>query len=367
MKKLILGISMTAALMLVFASAPRSVAQTSTTPTPVPAAQPTVAGPSSTVDGLLTVCADGAVVNFSGTLISGWDIYFQLFAGTTGSGTALSALRQVQVDGAFSLNERVTYSGGTTIAAGQSASAMVLVARENDSSVVDFDFVLTDVQDGCGAETAGATGVTSVEVSGSATTTTTGTTPVAQHILAPNGGTLNPNLQPEPLVVIGDRLSDRFRSDTPGLIFAECNAFPMALPGIIYDTDPITIYWSWFTRTDAQMEDHLAHSSYSVKLNQAPFPNVVRSEIERRDGNSWVFYSASVGNLAPGHYEVEYRLTWDQPVNDGYDDFGPGTENPIQANNCKFEVVRNPNNTDVVYSGMYLPMSVPAHYVEPEY
>jgi hypothetical protein len=357
---------MTATLMLVFASAPRSVAQTSTTPTPVPAAQPTVAGPSSTVDGLLTVCADGAVVNFSGTLISGWDIFFQLFAGTAGSGTALSSLRQVQVDGAFSFNERVAFSGGTTIAAGQSASAMVLVARENDSSVVDFDFVLTDVQDGCGAETAGSTATTSVEVSGSATTATTGTTPVAQHILAPNGGTLNPNLQPEPPVVIGDRLSDYFRSDTPGLIFAECNAFPMALPGIIYDTDTVTVFWSWFTRTDEQMEQHLANANYSVKLNQAPFPNVVQS-LERRGNNSWVFFSAEIGNLAPGHYEVEYRLTWDQPVNDGFDDFGPGTDNPIQANNCKFQVARNPNNVDVAHSGMYLPMAIPAHYVEPDY
>jgi hypothetical protein len=203
-------------------------------------------------------------------------------------------------------------------------------------------------------------------VGGDATTATTGTTTAARHILAPNGGTLNPNLQPEPPVVIGDRLSDHFRSSTPGLIFAECDAFPMALPGIIYDTDNVTIFWSWFTRTDAQMEQHLANANYSVKLNQAPFPNVVQS-LERRGNNSWVFFSAEVGNLAPGHYEVEYRLTWDQPVNDGFDDYGPGTENPIEANNCKFQVVRNPNNVDVAHSGMYLPMSIPAHYVEPEY
>lgn len=357
MKKLILALTITAALMLGFASIPTSLAQTDVTPT--------TTGPSSSVDGLLTVCADGAIVNFSGSLLSGWDIYFQLFSGNTGSGTALSGLRQVQMDGAFSFSERVAYTSGTTIAAGQSASAMVLVARESDSSVVDFDFVLTDVQDGCGAVESGTTTTASVEVGGGTATASTATS-TARHILAPNGGTLNPNLQPEPLVVIGARLSDHFRSDTAGLIFAECNAFPMALPGIIYDADQITVFWSWYTRTDAQLEEHLANANYSVKLNQAPFPNVVQS-LERRGNNSWVFFYVELGNLAPGHYEVEYRLTWDQPVNDGYDDYGPGTDNPIQANNCKFEVVRNPNNSAVAHSGMYLPMTVPAHYVEPDY
>ena len=363
MKKLILAFSLTVVAALTLMSIPNTVAQTATT-TPVPTAAATT--PGSTVDGLLTVCADGAIVNFSGTLVSGFDIYFQLFSGATGSGTSLSSLRQVQADGAFTFNERVAFPSGTTIGAGESASAMVTVARESDSSSVDFDFVLTDTQDGCGAST--QTGPTSVEVGGTSAGTTSGTTTTAaRHILAPNGGVLNPNLQPEPEVVVGDRLSDHFRSTTPGLIFAECDAFPMALPGVVLDSDQITIFWSWFTRTDAQMEDHLAHAQYSVKLNQQPFPNVTRSDIERRDGNSWVFYSVNVGNLAPGHYEVEYRLTWDAVVNDGYDDYGPDTDNPMQANNCNFDIVQNPNVTGLAYSGMYLPMSVPAHAIEYDY
>ena len=41
---------------------------------------------------------------------------------------------------------------------------------------------------------------------------------------------------------MGARLSDNFRSETPGLIFAECDAFPLALPGIVYDNDNVTVY-----------------------------------------------------------------------------------------------------------------------------
>ena len=63
--------------------------------------------------------------------------------------------------------------------------------------------------------------------------------------------------------MIGARLSDHFRSDTPGLIFAQCDAFPLAEPGIIYDNDTVTIFWSWFTKTQAQMDEHLANAIYT--------------------------------------------------------------------------------------------------------
>ena len=364
MKKQGLAFSLAAIFVLFIIGSSRTVAQTAT---------PT--GPSNDVQGFFVVCADSAVVNFTGSMLAGFDIYFQLFAGTTGSGTALTALRQVPVDGAFSFSEQVPYNSGSTVAAAQSASANVLVAREGDSSRVDFDFILTDVQDGCGGNAAQNPLGSSTEVgSGTTTTDTDGTTTIAsgatgsaRHILAPGGGVVNPNLQAEPLVVIGARPSVNFRSQTPGLIFAECNAYPMAIPGLVLDSDLVTVFWSWFTDTEEQMLDHLAHAQYSVKLNQAAFPRVTRSDIEQRDGNFWVFYSVNVGNLGSGFYEVEYRLTWDQVVNDGFEDFGPGTDNPIEANNCMFVVTHNPNAEDLQLSGMFLPGTLPAHWVEPEY
>ena len=84
---------------------------------------------------------------------------------------------------------------------------------------------------------------------------TTATVDVGPPIVSPFGGFLNPDLEitPEPIVVIGARPHPAYRSPTPGLVFAECTeALPRAMPGVIYDTDNVVIFWSWFARTEEQ-------------------------------------------------------------------------------------------------------------------
>jgi hypothetical protein len=327
---------------------------------------PTTTGPTNNVQGNFVACDTNAVINLNGTLLTNFDVYYQVFAGAAGSGTPLTNLRQVSLAGTFTFSERITYNAGATVAAGGSASAKVIVARETDASRVDFEFVIADVQDGCtSAATQPQNPVGSSVDAGSGATgstgSTSGTTAATFQLPAPNGRVLNPNLPAEPAVVLGARVSDTFRSETPGLIYAACQNFARALPGLIYDNDRITVYWSWFTRTRAQMDDHLANVNYSVRLNRATFNDVVRSEIEQRDGLFYVFYSVDVGFLRPGHYEVEYRATWANPVNDGFDDFGPGTDNFQDAGNCNFDVRRNPNSEQVSYTDMFLPTNFPVH------
>jgi hypothetical protein len=349
-----------AAMMLLIAKDMPTLAQTDATTTPVA----TVFEPSSTVNAMFYACPNAGFIQLDGTLLSGWSIYFQFFNGADGTGTALTSLRQANASGDFSYSEQVAFASGTTIATGAVASARVIVARTGDSSSVDFEFTATDTQDGCGTQL--TTTGTSVDAGGgtTTTTTTTGQVGITRPILAPNG-VLNPNLQPEPTVVVGARPSDQFRSQTPGLIFAECDEYALALPGLVYDNDQVTVYWSWFTRTEEQMEQHFANAQYSVKMNGAAFNNVQRSEVTRRDGNYWVFYQANAGQLRPGHYEVEYRLTWANPVNDGYDDYGPGTANSIEAGNCNFDVLRNPQNSSVDYNDEFFPSAYPIHNITP--
>ena len=353
MKKLVLA---TLLLTAILSGAGRGTAQT-TTATPTPAA--TTTGPTNSSQGTLFVCADSAILEFSGTSLIGYDIFYQIFSGASGSGTAVTGVRQVAVAGIYTASDRVTYNSGVTVAAGGSASAKVDIAREGDPSTIDFSYVLSDTQDGCNAST---TTPASTEV---ASDTSSASAPAnmgtASSIFAPNGGLLNPNLQPEPAVVVGARLSDPFRSETPGLIFASCDAYPLAEPGIIYDSDTITIFWSWYTKTLKQMDQELANAIYTVKLNTAALPMTTRSEPVLRSGNYWVFYTATVGNLRPGHYEVGFLHTWANPVNDGYQDFGPGTANTRETGICNFDVKPNPNSTRVVYSGMYFPSTYPTH------
>jgi hypothetical protein len=321
-------------------------------------------GPANAVQGFFTACVDSAFIDLNGTLLIGWDVFYQIFAGAAGSGTPLTGVRQVQVGGQFSFSENIRYNEGQTLPAGATASARVWVGRETDPNRIDFEFTLTDVQDGCeGRQVQGTPGTSLDAGSGPAAAQP----PAAgRNLLAPDGRILNPNLRPEPAVVVGPRLSDRFRSETPGLIFAECNAFELALPGIVYDSDPITVYWAWFARTEAQIQDHFDNAIYEVTMNGAPFNNVRVSEVTRRNGNFWVFYTADVGNLRPGHYEIAYRLTWANPISDGFEQFGPGTENPVEANRCNFDVQRNPDGLSIVYSGEFFPTRGPVHDITPD-
>lgn len=329
-------------------------AQAVQTPTPNPA----VAVPSSTVDAFLIACADAAIVNFSGTLLSNFSVYYQLFAS---DGTAITGLRRADASGDFTYSERVPYPAGTALSTGGALTAQVRVARTTDASRIDFEFTLNDVQDGCGSPLypLGSSSDSGSADSGGGGAVITGVG-FTRSILAPDG-VLNPNLQAEPDVFIGARPSEQFRSQTAGLIFAECNAFPLANPGLVYDTDRITVYWSWFAQTRELVDQHLANAQYSVRLNRATFNSVRISEPVFRDGDYWVFYTADAGNLLPGHYEVEYRVTWAAAISDGYDDFGPGTANFQLANNCNFNVLQNPNGVSVPHNLAFTPTEYPVH------
>lgn len=348
---------LTLTLILIAAFALPAAAQDTATP------QPTVEGPSNAVTAFFVACADQAVINLTGEMLAGYDVYYQVFNAAGGQGTPLTNLRQVPVDGTFAVSDQVAYNSGATLPA-SIGSARVVVAREGDSTNVDFEFTVDDVQDGCASPQNALVGSTDTGAGGGgAGTTTTGQYGIDRSILAPNGALLNPNLEPEPAVVVGSRPSDTFRSSQPGLVFAECDAYPLAEPGVIYDTDRVTIFWSWYAKTLEDMQQHLDNANYSVTLNTATLPTVTRSEPVRRDGNYWVFYTADVGNLRPGHYEVGYLVTWDEPITDGYAEFGPGTANPRSSGICNFDVRRNPDGTSVVYTDMYQPTNFPVHNI----
>lgn len=351
MLALILTLSVLAA--LPFAAA----AQTAT---PVP----TASGPSNALQTNFFACSDSVIMTMSGTLLSGYSVYWQAYAGAGATGTALTTVRRVDATGEFTYTERVANPAGVTTAPGGTASAHVVVARTTNSDAMDFEFVVNDVNDGCSSGIPTGSITTSTDA-GAGTSSATGTN--AAHLLAPNGLILNPNLQPEAEVVVGARLSDRFRSETPGLIFAECDGLPMALPGILYDNDQITVYWSWFTRTREQMDQHLANALYSVTMNTALFNQVQLSEPVQRDGRWWVFYTAPVGYLSPGHYEVGYQLTWAAPVNDGFADYGPGTENERLTATCNFDIRLNTDGISVPHTGMFNPTNNPVHNITPDY
>lgn len=312
--------------------------------------------PASTVNYFFVACEDRAIFNLDGTMQAGFDLYIQVFGENDAGGTALSSQLRVPVDGDYQVSQTVAYPAGTTRLLGQFASAIVSIASESNPSNSIFDVTVNDTQDGCAEPAYGS--VDTIDSGSTGTTTTADGTVIlsSSGIFTPDGGVLNEVLArpQEPVVQIGARESEApdfqpGRTNDPGLIFAECDAFAGADPGLIYDVDGVTVFWSWFAETPELIQDHLATARYEVFLNspfagRQPFPNVVVSPtVQREDGNYWVFYTANLGNgFKPGTYQVTYYVTWETAISDGFADFGPGTETPDIYNTCTFEVVDNP-------------------------
>lgn len=297
------------------------------------------------------ICETQTVLNWGGNLQSGDAVYYQVFSGSQGTGTALTSLRRLSANGQFSFSETVSYNAGGTVAAGSIGSIYVTISRDGSPDNSSFNQYIDDLQDGCAQPqnppgTSTDTGVTAPGTTPSGTTQSPGTTSAGtSNILSPFGGVVNPNYVPpdKSLVVIGPR--EEFilpRQETPGLVFAECQDYPVAEPGIIYDTDDVVIFWSWFAQTEEQVQEHIDNANYSVTYYQVlPLPNVVRTPIQRIGGNYWVFYYSRLGNLRPGDYYIDFKLDWDRVITDGFDDYGPATDNPIWPSGCYFEVLPN--------------------------
>lgn len=317
---------------------------------------------TSNVSIFVVICENQAVVNLSGTMQAGYDVYFQVYAGAGTTGEALSNLRQVPADGVYTFSEIVTYPEGQSIAFQGIGSAYISIAREGNSDSTIYETTVDDLQDGC-SDPQNPIGVSN-DTGGTGTITTADGTVVqspgtnssgTSNILSPFGGFLNPNYIPPPEagdVVIGAR--DEFvepRQETPGLIFAECNDYPVAVPGIVYDTDNVVVFWSWFASTEEQVQDHIDNVNYGVAYYQrVPLPNVVISPIQKIGSNYWVFYYSVLGSLRPGQYYLEITVDWDAPITDGYDNYGPDTDNPFLTSGCGFNVLPNLEGTDVQYN-----------------
>lgn len=320
----------------------------------------------SNVDIFFVACDTQAVIDFRGTMQSGLDIYYQVFSNAGASGAALTDQRQVAVSDDYTVSQVIAYADGATVSAGSFASVRVSIARESDASRTVYETIVDDINDGC-AEPAYST------VDSQTTATAEGTpNPFVlpdgvRPIRAPGSGfifppAIAPGTTGEPAVVIGARPSEQVevgRTNRPGLIFAECDQFSQANPGLIYDTDNITIFWSWFARTPAQVRDHIANARYSITLNGQPLPGARVSDIETREGsiNYWVFYTVDLGDKwQPGRYGISFKLEWEQAISDGYDDYGPNTPNPLIASSCTFDILPNPYGVVVVHENPKFPL-----------
>lgn len=149
--------------------------------------------------------------------------------------------------------------------------------------------------------------------------------------------TFDPNMTPSP-TPSGTAVTPSARLSTRN-VRANCRQTDTAVPNIRAN-ETVSVWWNWFVARPELMEDHLEHANYEILLDGVLLADYERFETALvREGRDWyVYWYYPVGTLAPGRHEVTYRLTWDEAVNDGYADFGPGTETEFEEGNCVFTV-----------------------------
>lgn len=305
-------------------------------------------GYTSTVNWYYSACEDRMVIDLQGKMQLGYDLYFQAFDQFGGLGQPITALRRVSVNGEYAVSQVIYWLNGATRALNTPISVVIRIGRESDPDSTLFQQPSDDYLGDC--EAPGQTLVEGMALSDDLDIVT------SSGVFAPDGSMLNPVYRqpPESMVHIGARpsiVSTPGRTANPGLIFAECNDVRGAAPGILYDTDELKVFWSWFAKTPEQVQAHVNNAQYYVHVDTQPIPGVQTGEIKQLPGSGdwWVFYTVSLGDSwRPASYILGYELEWSNAISDGYDDYGPGTENEKLQSGCHFNIRKNPYGLDIM-------------------
>ena len=311
---------------------------------------------TATVNWFYSACEDRIVIDLHGKMQLGYDLYFQAFDRFGGLGEPITGLRRISVNGDYSVSQVIYWLNGETRGLGTPVSVVIRIGRENDPDSTLFQQPSDDFLGTC--EEPGSTLVEGTAVTGG------GELVSSSGVFTPDGGMLNPvySLPDEPLVQIGARPSrkaTRGRTADPGLIFAECADVEGADPGILYDTDGIRVFWSWYAKTAAQVRDHISNAQYAITVNNQTLPNVQVSEIKQIAGsiNWWIFYTVNLGDKwEPSSYGINFAVSWSNAITDGYEDFGPGSENERLDSGCPFVILQNPYGLEVLHEQPSFPL-----------
>ena len=102
----------------------------------------------NTINYLFIICSDQAILDVSGFMNTGFDIYFQIYSGTT-QGAGVTNQQQISVDGNYQVSAVIPFTSGAQFATGESANMTLAIAPEANSSAATFVTTVVDTQDGC--------------------------------------------------------------------------------------------------------------------------------------------------------------------------------------------------------------------------
>ncbi|MBN1964456.1 MAG: SH3 domain-containing protein [Anaerolineae bacterium] len=177
-------------------------------------------------------------------------------------------------------------------------------------------------------------------VSVTPTITSTGGAGLPTETATPTSGTAAPTGSPTPRPTFDGTVGPpRLGYDV--LAFCEqSNDVPPPPPLAAGST--IDVFWGWIASTPNYVQQHVGLVTYEVRFDGELLENWRRyaTDVSQLpDGNWAIFWYIPITEpLTAGTHTITYRVTWSDAVYDGYDWYGPGTENEVEIGNCTVEV-----------------------------
>lgn len=125
------------------------------------------------------------------------------------------------------------------------------------------------------------------------------------------------------------------------LAYCDNPVFARPAPTNLAAGSTIDVFWGWFAKTRDQLQQHRENAIYEVRVNGKLLTNwdqYASSVREESDGNYHIYWYVPSEPLPAGQNKITYSLTWRNQITDGYDVFGPGTNNLSETGSCTFTV-----------------------------
>ena len=165
--------------------------------------------------------------------------------------------------------------------------------------------------------------------------TAIGATPNGQPLGGPTGGPLLPPTTP-PTPAPG---SVSAQQGVDVLAYCDDPGFKLPAPTTLAAGSTIDIFWNWYAKTNAQVQDHLSAATYDVRLDGVVLNySLYQGNIKPEGAQYVVYWFVPSPPLAAGDHKITYRVTWSRAISDGFQNFGPGTGIPEQTGSCTFTV-----------------------------
>jgi hypothetical protein len=96
--------------------------------------------------------------------------------------------------------------------------------------------------------------------------------------------------------------------------------------------------WGWIAQTREQVLDYLENAVTKVTLNGEEITDAERGDIYAEDEAYHVFWNKYLGILEHGKYTLTFFERYRSKIFDGWEYFGPGTDNESVEDTCHLVV-----------------------------